>query len=66
MAKILKGFDQKSKEALSRALTEELGLQTVLNWEALLAKESWPQAQSQDPLEQLGKPLVFVPNLKQP
>lgn len=31
MAKILKGFDQKSKEALSRALTEELGLQTVLN-----------------------------------
>lgn len=31
MAKILNGFDQKSKEALSRALIEEFGIQTVLN-----------------------------------
>jgi hypothetical protein len=31
MAENLNGFDQKSKEALSRALTEELGVQTVLN-----------------------------------
>lgn len=31
MAKILNGFDQKSKGALSHALTERLGIKTVPN-----------------------------------
>jgi hypothetical protein len=31
MAKILNGFDQKSKEAFSHAPTKELGIETVPN-----------------------------------
>lgn len=66
MAKILNGFDQKSKGALSHALAEKLGIGTVPNWGTLLAEVCWLQAQSQDPLEQWVRPLVCMPNPKWP